>query len=384
MNGIMALRGASAGSARAGAGYAPAPRPDAPISIEARPITACADITEAWSELVGRVLEPNPFLEPGFVLAAAQHLVAFRDVVAILAWHGGANDVHRRLVGLMLCCRRNGLFVPDALIGFSDRRIFNGAPLLDKQQAAAVVEAVLDARRQSVLDGRGLVLRAVDLDSGVVSALRDAAARAGLTASLRPALAAETSGASEQADGARAVLAGRGKLKLLEPRTQAGLRDAVEIILAMEASGQRAQSGAATLQDTREVGFLRAMTRGLGRARQCRIGLLMLDDVPIAGAIVLGRGPLSWLYLCAQEEAHAPLRPLQVLLAMMQEAAPARRILRSDGLAACGEGGLSLGEVHLSQAAVRKPRDLAGRARDMLRGSLLRLPGVRPRRAGSA
>jgi hypothetical protein len=385
MNQIMALRGAPAGSAGAGAGYAPAPRPDAPITIETRPLAACADIAEAWSQLAGRALEPNPFLEPAFALAAAQHLVSFRDVVAILAWQGGTTDTRRRLVGLIPCCRRNGLFVPDALIGLSDRRVFSGAPLLDRQQARAVIEAVLDPRRQGVIDGRGLILRAVDLDGGLVLALRDATRHAGLTASPRPALGASVATPSlGQIKALREALARHGKLKLVEPRTQAGLRDAVEIILAMEASGPRAQAGAATLQDTREVGFLRAMTRGLGRVRQCRIGLLMLDDQPIAGAIVLGRGARSWLYLSAQEETHVPLMPLQVLLTMMQEAAPARLILRPDGLSASGEGGLSLGDLHLSHGAVRKPRDLAGRARDVLRGSLFRLARVRLPRAGAA
>lgn len=380
MTRIMALRGAPAGSAGAGAGYAPAPRPDAPITIETRPLAACADIAEAWNQLAGRALEANPFLEPGFALAAAQHLVAFRDVVAILAWQGGSGDARRRLVGLIPCCRRTGLFVPDALIGLSDRRVFSGAPLLDRQQAGAVIEAVLDPRRQGVIDGRGLILRAVDLDGGLVTALRDVVGRSGLTANLRPALAVSVATPSlGQVEASQEALARHGKLKLVEPRMQEGLRDAVEIILAMEASGPRAQAGKATLQDTREVGFLRAMTRGLGRDRQCRIGLLMLDDQPIAGAIVLGRGARGWLYLCAQEEAHAPLMPLQVLLAMMREAAPARLILRPDGRAASGEGGLSLGDLHLSHGAVRKPRDLAGRARDVLRGSLFRVP-----RAGAA
>lgn len=380
MNRIMALRGAPAGRVGVGAGYAPAPRPDAPITIETRPLAACADITEAWSQLAGRALEANPFLEPGFALAAAQHLVSFRDVVAILAWQGGATDARRRLVGLIPCCRRTGLFVPDALIGLSDRRVFSGAPLLDRQQAGAVIEAVLDPRRQGGIDGRGLILRALDLDGGLVTALCDAAVRSGLTANVRPALAVTAAGRSpERSEALREALARLGELKLVEPRTQAGLRDAVEIILAMEASGPRAQAGAATLQDTREVGFLRAMTRGLGRVRQCRIGLLMLGDQPVAGAIVLGRGARGWLYLGASEEAHAPLMPLQILLALMQEAAPARRILHADGLSASGEGGLSLGDLHLSHGAVRKPRDLAGRARDVLRGPLFRPP-----RAGAA
>ena len=380
MNRIMALKGAPAGGAGPGTGYGPAPRPDAPITIETRPLSACADIAEAWNQLAGRALEPNPFLEPGFALAAAQHLVAFRDVVAILAWQGGAGETRRRLVGLIPCYRRNGLFVPDKLIGLSNRRVFSGTPLLDRQQAGAVLDAVLDPRRQGVIDGRGLVLRAVDLDGGLASALRDASGRSGATASLRPTLAVAMPRPSrEQVEAARAALARRGKLTLSEPRTQVGLRDAVEIILAMEASGPRAQAGAATLQDTREVGFLRAMTRGLGRVRQCRIGLLMLDDEAIAGAIVIGRGPRSWLYLSAQEESHAPLMPQHVLLAMMQAVAPARVILRPDGQAACGQGGLALGDLHLSQGLVRKPRDLAGRARDALRRSLFRLP-----RAGAA
>lgn len=385
MNRIMALRGAPAGSAGAGAGYTPATRPDAPITIETRPLGACTDIVEAWSQLAGRAVEPNPFLEPGFALAAAQHLVAFRDVVAILAWQGATSDARRRLVGLIPCCRRNGLFVPDALIGLSDRRVFNGAPLLDRQQAGAVIEAVLDPRRRGAMDGRRLVLRAVDLDGELASALRDVTGRAGLTVSLRPALAASVAAPSlGQVEASREALAQQGKLKLLEPRTQAGLRDAVEIILAMEASGPRAQAGAATLQDTREVGFLRAMTRGLGRVRQCRVSLLMLDDQPIAGAIVLGRGPRGWLYLSAQADAHASLMPQQVLLALMQAAAPARQILRRDGLAVSGEGRLSLGDLHLSHGSVRTPRDLASRARDVLRGSLFRLPRVRPPRAGAA
>ncbi|HEY5793668.1 MAG TPA: GNAT family N-acetyltransferase [Bosea sp. (in: a-proteobacteria)] len=381
----MALRGAPAGSAGVGTGYAPAPRSDAPITIEARPLAACADIAEAWSQLAGRALEANPFLEPGFALAAAQHLISFRDVVVILAWQGGSGEARRRLVGLIPCCRRSGLFVPDALIGLSDRRVFSGAPLLDRQQAGAVIEAVLNPRSRDVIGGHGLILRSIDLDGELASALRDAAGRSGLTANRRPALVASAAPTlSAQAEAAREALARRGKLTLVEPRTQAGLRDAVEIILAMEASGPRAQAGAATLQDTREVGFLRAMTRGLGRARQCRIGLLMLDDQAVAGAIVLGRGPRGWLYLSAQEEVHARLMPERVLLAMMQEAAPMRLILRPDGLAASGEGRLSLGDLHLSQDIARKPRDLAGRAREVLRGSLFRLPRVRPPRAGAA
>lgn len=383
MNQIMALRGAppgSAGVAGLDAGYASTQQFTGTITIEARTLAGCADIADAWSHLAARALEPNPFFEPGFALAAAQHLVAFRDVVVILAWQGGARDSQRRLVGLIPCSPRQGLFVPNALIGFSDRRIFNGTPLLDRQQADAVIAAVLDPSRQRLIEGRGLVLRHVDLAGPLVSSLRQETPRHGLTASLRPVLSAKAAGATEDSvETARKALALKGALTLVESRTQSGLRDAVEIILAMEASGPRAQAGVATLQDTREVGFLRAMTRGLSRARQCRVALLMLDGQPIAGAIVIGRGPRGWLYLCAQEQAHAALMPQRVLLAMMRQAAPSRTILQSGGLAASGTGAVSLGDLHLSSGPAHKPRDLAARARAALQRSLFRRP-----RAGAA
>lgn len=383
MNQIMALRGAPSGSTGGAAldvGYAPTQQSTGAITIEVRTLADCTDIADAWSQLAARALEPNPFFEPGFTLAAVQHLVAFRDVVAILAWQGGARDGQRRLVGLIPCFPRQGLFVPDALIGFSDRRIFNGAPLLDRQQAQAVIAAVLDPSRQRLIEGRGLVLRHVDLAGPLVSSLRQETQRPGLTLSLRPVLSAMGAVAPDASvETLREALALKGELTLVESRTQSSLRDAVEIILAMEASGPRAQAGAATLQDTREVGFLRAMTRGLSRVRQCRVALLMLDGQPIAGAIVIGRGPRGWLYLGAQEQAHAALAPKRILLAMMRQAAPSRTILLPGGLAASGTDAASLGDLHLSHGLARKPRDLAGRARAALRRSLFRLP-----RAGAA
>ena len=377
MNQIMALKGTPSGSSSRAApdAHSVAPhRPAAPITIEIRTLAGCADIADAWSHLAGRALEPNPFFEPAFALAAAQHLVAFRDVVVILAWQSGATEARRRLVGLIPCFPRHGLFVPDALIGFSDRRIFNGAPLIDAQQAEAVIEAVLDPRRQRLIEGRGLVLRRVDLAGALVSALRRETERHGLTASLRAVLSAVGPVApAESIETSRQALALEGRVTMVEPRTQSGLRDAVEIILAMEASGPRAQAGAATLQDTREVGFLRAMTRGLSRVRQCRVALLMLDDQPIAGAIVIGRGLRGWLYLSSEEKSHARLMPQRVLLAMMRQAAPSRTILQPGGLAASGSDAVSLGDVHLFGLAP-KPRALALRAREALRRSLFRLP----------
>lgn len=379
MNQIVALKGAASGVSGGTPATEPARnQPDAPIAIEIRPLHACAEIGPAWADLAARALQPNLFFEPDFALAAVQHIVAFRDAVAILAWQGDASGPQRRLIGLVPCFPRNRLFAPDGLVGFSDKRLLDGSPLLDRVQAQAVIEAILSLRDGWRLDGHGLILRQVALEGPLTSVLLRAAERLGLAATLQPN--ARPSGSRlAMASPAKAAslgqaLARQGKVALVESGARIKMRDAVEIILAMEASGSRGRAGVAMLQDTREAGFLRSMTRSMVRARRCRAALLMLGERPIAGAILLGRGDRRWLFASAQDDAYAPFEPELVLLAMLEKASPARRILLPGGMAALGSAPAILGEVRLTPQAALRPRDLAARARDALRRSLFRLP----------
>ncbi|POR50027.1 GNAT family N-acetyltransferase [Bosea psychrotolerans] len=377
MNQIIALKGVSPGSSTAYA--APSRTRDAAITTEIRPLSACGEIRQAWTELAARAIEPNLFFEPDFALAAAQHLIAFRDVAVLLAWQGPAGSPQRRLLGLIPCFPRNRLFVPDELIGFSDPRILNGAPLLDAAQAQAVLAAVLSLRQGWVLEGRGLVLRRIDMASPLIAPIRRAAEALRLNATLSPANLPlpRRHGAATPSDieAMQHALARRGKLELVEATSRAELRDAVEILLAMEASGPAGRAGKAVLQDTREVGFLRAMTRALARSRRTRVALLTLDGRPIAGALVIGRAKDGLLYMTARDESEAPFFPGQVLLALMQQAAPERTILQPLPPAS-GPAAVGFGEVRLAPRVARKPRDLAGRARAALRRGL-RLPPAR-------
>jgi CelD/BcsL family acetyltransferase involved in cellulose biosynthesis len=381
MNQIMALKSSSAGLGPSPVATKASSHYDAPLSIDIRLLSACAEIRQDWSDLAARALEPNLFFEPDFALAAVQHLVVFRDACAILVWQGQAEDPRRRLVGLIPCFPRNRLFVPDQLIGLSDARILNGAPLLDAVLAQAVIAAVLSLRRGWELQGRGLLLRRIDLESPLVTPMLRAAEQLGLSATLHPSAQPlrplATARQAEETDARRALLAQQGKLALVEASSRSELRDQVELLLAMDASGLRGRLGKAVLQDTREVGFLRAMTRALARTRQCRVGLLTLDGKAIAGALVLGRARRSWLHLVSHDETYAAYAPEQVLLAMMRQASPARVILHP-ALPDSGPDAASFGELRLSPQAALKPRDLASRARAALQRGL-RLP-----RAGHA
>lgn len=372
MNRIVALKGLSAGSTPLPARSRAVPTPDASLHLEFRPLSDCGAIRPEWSDLAARALEPNPFFEPDIALAAAQHLVVFRDAAAILVWQGAENSPARRLMGFLPCLPNNRLFGPDALTALADPRIFNGAPLLDRQQADKVLDAILTrkpARR------RGLILRGIGLDGSFAQALQSATERLGLAVRCERTTGPAPMRRTEPADIAalREALARQGKITLVEASSRSGIRDAVEIVLALEASGARARAGAATLQDTREVGFVRAMTRGLARARQCRTSLLMLGERPIAGAITLGKAQRSWLYISTQDEGFASFEPERLLLALVQQATPSRQILRRSGQPLSGSEPVKLGALILQPQMEHTPRHLAIRARDALRRGGFRL-----------
>lgn len=367
MNRIVALDGLSASSIALPRAPAAAAL-GAALRIEIKPLSDCLAIRPEWSDLASRALEPNPFFGPDFALAAAQHLVAFRDAAAILVWQGAEKGPARRLMGLLPCLPSNRFFGLGALAALADPRILNGAPLIDRQHADAVLDAILMQEPAQ----RGLTLREIDLDGPFAQALRRSGERLGL--SLGPEHDHAAPPPHVAAIGApREALSHQGKVRLVEAGARSDIRDAVEIVLALEASGPRARSGRAILQDTREVGFVRAMTRGLARARQCRAGLLMLDEHPIAGTIVLGKAQRGWLYIATQDEAYAGFGAERLLLALMQQATPSRQVLQRNGLPLSGTEPVRLGTLTLQPQPELSPKHLAARAREALRRRGLRL-----------
>jgi hypothetical protein len=337
------------------------PRPDAAIHSELRPLGECEAIRREWADLSGRALEANPCLDPGFALAAAQHLVSFRDAALLLLWQGDPGSERRRLVGLVPCRRRRHLFAPETVEGFADPRLLNGTPLIDHSVAEPALTAFLRGWQGHGHAAGSFPLSGVDPTGAFAATLAQVAERHGVNLAWQHQTEAPPAAAEKS-------LRGMGRLSLVEAANQTDRRDAVEIMLALEASGARGRAGKATLQDTREVGFLRSMSRDLGRRKLCRIALLTLDGRPIAGALTLGAAASSWLYLGVGDEAFAPLEPLAVLLAMMRKAAPSRRILVPGGQ---GEGSSTLRLTWPQRP--RRPADLAARLGERLHRPLFRL-----------
>ncbi|RYE31662.1 MAG: GNAT family N-acetyltransferase [Hyphomicrobiales bacterium] len=354
----------------------PPPHPDAAIYSELRALGSCDSMRAEWADLASRALEANPCLEPGFALAAAQHLVSFRDAELMLLWQGDPGSERRRLVGLVPCRTRRHIFAADTLEGFADPRLLNGTPLLDQTFAAPALAAFLRVWRGRSHGTEAFSLPGIDPAGAFATTLARVADGHGVAVSWQPLVGRrlELPPTSRIATSDE-TLRDKGRLVLAEATNQADRRDAVEILLAIEASGSRGRAGKATLQDTREVGFLRSMSRDLGRQKLCRIAVLVLDDRPIAAALTLGKGSSCWLYHGVGDEALVGLEPLPILLAMMRKAQPSRQILLPGGLPLFGARNEAFGTISLTrrpQRHMHQPADLAIRMRERLARALLR------------
>lgn len=328
------------------------------LSIERRPLAACAAIEAEWRDLAHRAVEPNPFFEPDFALPAAQHLVDFRDAPVLLLWDGSATS--RRLLGFVPARLRHRLLGHDELTGWSNSRLRIATPLIDAGEAGRVIAALLHAPgRWGLARTQNLQLHRLDLDGPLLHHVLQMAESTGHAAAVEPLPTSPAIAGAPDLAGLRRSLARQGKLSFAESGSRQELRDMVELHLALEASGSLARAGAAALQDTRESAFLRAMTRNLARSHRCRVGLLSLDDKPVAGAILVGKGSRLWLYSGIEDERFASFGPRAQLLSWLGRASRRREIV-GDVPAAVP---LRLGDIRLSvtPAAARRAALLSRR-----------------------
>src|SRR5262245_41023637 len=108
----------------------------APLRAEWRPLAMWGAAAPEWRALAARALEPNVFYEPGFALPAAA--VFGKNLGAVLVW-----SPDQKLLGFFPARveRAIGLAV---LTGWTHPYGPLGTPLVDRDDAAAVIAAWLD------------------------------------------------------------------------------------------------------------------------------------------------------------------------------------------------------------------------------------------------
>lgn len=281
------------------------------------PVAAARHRT-AWLDLLARSLEPNPFLDPDFILSAAQHLGLRRRPTILFVWDRGAAP---RLLGVHALAR-SGLRRRGLARAWTHELVPCGVPLLDRERAREAAAALLGWSRAA--GAAGLLFSTVPAGGPALAALASAAHESGrplvTVAAWRRAvlrhpvgspagrMALSSKGAKE-ARRQRRRLADRGTLGFVSARAEDDLRDALERFLALEARGWKGAAGTALLVAPGRTAFTRVMTRLLASRARCRIDALTLDGEPIAMGIVLTQGDADFLWKIAFDERVSRFSP---------------------------------------------------------------------------
>lgn len=292
------------------------------LSVEVRPLAACAAIVSQWRRLAERAIEPNIFFEPDFLLSAVRHLPEAQDHLAILVWLPAGRGA-QRLVGFWPFreARRPRLMPLHA--GLRSRFAASGAPLLDRslpvETASALVQAALRHGDREV----GLAFPQLPLDGAAARSLRAACLLAGLSAAeLDPHLRACVWGEAGPAEAGRVArearrglrqLSAHGDVSLVSATDPPAVREATELFLALEASGWKALRGTALLSNPRDAAFFRSMSRALSRSGGIEVHLLQAGARVAAAGVVLRSGEQAWYVKTSHDESLASAGPGAIL-----------------------------------------------------------------------
>lgn len=286
---------------------------EGPLRVEWRAAGEMAADAPAWRGLAARALEPNVFAEPEFLGASLQH-GPVRRLSLLTVWQGPA------LRGLL------PITPPRAPFGLGEARLWrpdlagSGPPLIDRGDAEAVLEAMLDGLSRLGPSGAALSLPELTADGPLLTALRAVTERSrrclalsnpSERAVLRPSLGVTDSPIGAP-DAARAD-GGRGRFSVESAREPRAIRDAVEEFLALDARLSQADGLPALIEQPGAALLVRTLTRELARSRRCRVDLLRSGERLAAGAITLRSGGRAWLWRIVGERGRDGPEPVRAL-----------------------------------------------------------------------
>lgn len=297
------------------------------------PLEKLAADLAGWRNLAARAIEPNPFYEPEFLLAAARHLgharrlrlLVIRDAAGTLA---GLMPLHRPLA------REGLLFGASSL--YANAYTSLSAPLLAGGMEDAALEAALEAI-PAATGHRYLLFPMLARRGAVAACLRRIAARRGypmapLAAQERPILRLPPADEPRPGRSLRRkarLLAARGDIRFeLVTGDDPGFPAALEQFLQLEARGWKGRRGTALgcAVNTRDF----AREAFAPRAGGVLIERLTLDEAPLALNLSLVSGEAAYTLKAAYDEDFEAFSPGALLdsrsHALMSMAGTIRRV----------------------------------------------------------
>jgi CelD/BcsL family acetyltransferase involved in cellulose biosynthesis len=314
----------------------------APLSksyrVEWRGIASLDDIVGEWRELSARALEPNVFYDPEFMLAAAPLFGADVRVMLVRSATG-------RLAGLFPARIERWRGLAPTLVGWTHPFAPLGTPLVDRDDAGAIVAAWLDHLGQDRAVPRTLLMPLLPAEGAFAQAFDAALSQGGRKSAIfgRHQRALLAPGTEREGYIERAVSAGRRKelrrqrrrLEDIAPVTfaPAGTPQEVEAalkdFLLIEASGWKGAAGTAIVNDKAVRDFVERAVRALAAEGRAHVDRLFLNGTAIAAMITLGSGDTAWCWKIAYSEGVARFSPgvqlaLDLTERLLAQPSPAR------------------------------------------------------------
>lgn len=279
-----------------------------------------------WRALSERVVEQNAYYLPDWELAVNASARGRTGVSALMAQSetsatpGGAP----RLTGLLpVISMWRAYRIPLPALVSADPYGTLCTPPLDRDAPA---EAVLRLMQQARHAGaHALMLRDVALDGAAMKTFAAILQQDGLRPIVLQSHVRACLDATRDADELLREALGQKKLKELRrqrnrlaehgavrfevARTSAEVEAAIEMFLALEASGWKARRGTALVQHDGDAAFVRRATSALAERGQCEVVSLHAGDTPVAAAIVLRHQDRAFYFKLGIDERFAKLSP---------------------------------------------------------------------------
>ena len=274
-----------------------------------------ADV-EAWRDLAGRSAEPNPFVEPDFVIPAATHLGLPSPRLLMVGSGAGPSLRLEACVPVNSGFRLRNVPLPHVRIW---RHLYAplGTPLVDRDQADQAVDGLVELFRSEAGGLRTVVLEWVGEDGPVADGLRRAFADRGQelvayrTFSRGVFRRASPHGpiskhrriralgrALDREAGGRVTTVDRGG----DPR-------ALQTFLELEASGWKGRSGTALLRRPGHADFFRDMCARFSAAGRLELRSMEIAGRPAAMTCSLRAGDGLYQLKSAYDENYAKYSP---------------------------------------------------------------------------
>jgi CelD/BcsL family acetyltransferase involved in cellulose biosynthesis len=321
----------------------------APDGDALAPLTAVA--ADQWRALAGRALEPNGYYLPDWELAVNASARGRTDASALSAWSevSSAQDGTARLIGLMpVISMWRAYKIPLPALASAHPYGTLCTPLLDCDRAHDAAAGLMMRARNA--GAHALILRDVAPDGSAMRAFTEVLRQGGmrprvLQSYVRACLDATRDGEELLRDALgpkklkelrrqRNRLAEHGAIGFNVARTPEEVAAAIEIFLALEASGWKARRGTALKQDDGDARFIRRATVALAETGQCEIATLRAGDTPIAAAIVLRHQDRAFYFKLGVEERFAKFSPgVQLTLDLTRHLCAEPAIATADSMA---------------------------------------------------